>query len=112
MNGGCGYRQRMSSRAWAVRKPDEVAKVVGKNLGDMERAYIRQRGRDILEVMGGKAKAALPYLDKLIAREDRALEQAGKNGMLDKWDKWDLENLKKTRNLKKPGCRQVVNRKW
>lgn len=76
---------------------DEVAKVVGKNLGDMERAYIRQRGRDILEVMGGKAKAALPYLDKLIAREDRALEQAGKNGTLDKWDKWDLENLKKTR---------------
>ena len=76
---------------------EEIALTVGKNLTKMERAYIRQRGRDVLNAMGTKGKAALPYVDKLIEQEEQYLERAEKEGTLGNWDKWDLDNLKKTR---------------
>jgi len=76
---------------------DQVALVVGKGLADMQRTYIRQRGRDVLDVMGPKARVALPYIDRLIEQEERTLEKAEKAGTLGHWDKWDLDNLKKTR---------------
>lgn len=75
----------------------EVALVIGKGLAGMERAYIRQRGRDVLDGMGTKAKEALPYVDRLIEKEKRYIEKATRDGTLGRWDQWDLDNLRKTR---------------
>ncbi|MHC4251211.1 MAG: HEAT repeat domain-containing protein [Planctomycetota bacterium] len=75
----------------------EVAKALGRGLEGMERAYVRQRGRDVLDVLGAKGKEALPFINLLIAEEERYVEKAEKAGTLGNWDKWDLDNLKKTR---------------
>jgi len=75
----------------------EVALLIGKGLEGMERAYIRQRGRDVLDAMGTKAKVALPYVDRLIEKEKRYIEKATADGTLGRWDQWDLDNLRKTR---------------
>ncbi len=75
----------------------ELALVIGKGLAGMERAYIRQRGRDVLDGMGTKAKEALPYVDRLIEKEKRHIEKATADGTLGRWDQWDLDNLMKTR---------------
>lgn len=75
----------------------EVALVIGKGLAGMERAYIRQRGRDVLDGMGTKAKEALPHVDRLIEEEKRYIEKATADGTLGRWDQWDLDNLRKTR---------------
>lgn len=94
LNGLTASLKELMKTAWTC---DEIAELIGRNLVNMERAYIRQRGRDVLNIMGRKAKAALPYLDKLVEQEARYIEKAEKEGTLGSWDKWDLENLKKTR---------------
>jgi len=77
---------------------EEVAGVLGRGLGGMERAYVRQRGRDVLDAMGSKGKEALPFVNMLIAEEERRVEEAEKEGALGDQDKSDLDNLRKTRD--------------
>ena len=81
----------------SARSTKERAKALGRGLGGMERAYVRQRGRDVLDVLGAKGAGALPFINLLIAEEERYIKKAEQDGTLGNWDKWDLDNLRKTR---------------
>ena len=78
---------------------EDVALTLGKGLREMERDFIRQRGRDVLNSMGTNAVAALPLLTQLIEEGERHIKASAAEGEPDSHDQADLDNLKKTRAI-------------
>ena len=77
---------------------EQLAELIGKDLGDMHHAYHRMRGRDVLDAAGVDAKIALPYIEALIAEKEKSIKKAESEGKEAKGDQNELVQLNKTRD--------------
>jgi len=77
---------------------EQLAEQIGRELGDMHHAYHRQRGREVLDAAGVDAEIALPYINKLIAEMEGAIEKAEASGKEDQAAQAELKQLRATRD--------------